>query len=494
MGWTHALPETSPAPETAASPAASRTGPQSAPQPTAAHPDSRSSFGALGTAATPTGTLTSNTLRQLVNSTRTASTTTIAPASTAASGPVRAGGRRIAPMLGPAFVAAIAYIDPGNVAVNLTAGASFGYLLVWVVVAASLVAVLVQFQAAKLGLATGQSVPQLCRRRFPRWGSRLLWLQAEFVVLATDLAEFVGAAIGLRLLFGVPVAVSVVVTAVASLLLLELRRRGRTRPFELMSAAALLLVGAGIGYDLLVVGHQSAGDVVGGLIPRFAGSDSVILGIGIVGATVMPHAVYLHSALVQRPACSPATVRRQPALVRRALRLDCTLALGFAAVVNISMIALGVGLGAATAGAWTGDLLAAHTQLAGRIGGAAALAFAVALLSSGISSSGIGTLAGEVVMQGFLARRVPVYLRRLVTMAPAVLALLLGVSLTTLLVVSQVVISFGVPVALFLLVFFCRDQVVMGPLVNAPLTTWVATLVGGVVAAASCSLPLLLSF
>jgi hypothetical protein len=169
--------------------------------------------------------------------------TAIAPASTTVDGPVRAGGRRMTPMLGPAFVAAIAYVDPGNVATNLTAGATFGYLLVWVVVAASLVAVLVQFQAAKLGLATGQSLPELCRRRFPRWGSRLLWLQAEVVVLATDLAEFVGAAIGLRLLFGVPIAVSAVATAVVSLLLLELRRRGRTRPFELMSAAALLLVG-----------------------------------------------------------------------------------------------------------------------------------------------------------------------------------------------------------------------------------------------------------
>ncbi len=397
-------------------------------------------------------------------------------------------------MLGPAFVAAIAYVDPGNVAVNLTAGATFGYLLVWVVVAASLVAVLVQFQAAKLGVATGLSLPQLCRRRFPRWGSRLLWLQAEGVVLATDVAEFVGAAIGLRLLFGVPVTVSVVVTAVVALLLLALRRRGRARPFELMSVAALLLVGAGIGYDLLVVGHQSAVDVVGGLIPRFEGSDSVVLGVGIVGATVMPHAVYLHSALVQRPACSPATLRRHPTLVRRGLRLDCALALGFATVVNVSMIALGVGLGAASAGVWTGDLLAAHTQLAARVGGGAALAFAVALLCSGMSSSGVGTLAGEVVMQGFLARRVPVYLRRLVTMAPAVLALLLGMSPTTLLVVSQVVISLGVPVALFLLVFFCRDRVVMGPLVNAALTTRVATLAGGLVATAGCSLPLLVSW
>lgn len=397
-------------------------------------------------------------------------------------------------MLGPAFVAAIAYIDPGNVATNLTAGATYGYLLVWVVVAASLVAILVQFQAAKLGLATGQSLPQLCRRRFPRWGSRLLWLQAEVVVLATDLAEFVGAAIGMRLLFGMPLAASAVATAAASLLLLELRRRGRTRPFELMSAAALLLVGTGIVYNLLGVGHQSPADFAGGLAPRLDGAESLILAMGIVGATVMPHAVYLHSALVQRPALSPATVQSQPGLVRRALRLDCFLALGSAATVNVSMIALGAGLAAATNGVWTGDLFAAHSELASRIGGAAAIAFAVAVLSSGVSSSGVGTLAGDVVMQGFLARRVPVHLRRLVTMVPAVLALLLGAPLTTLLIVSQVILSFGVPVALFLLISFCRDRGLMGPLVNATLTTRVAGVAGAIVAAAGCSLPLLLLF
>jgi manganese transport protein len=208
----------------------------------------------------------------------------------------------------------------------------------------------------------------------------------------------------------------------------------------------------------------------------------------------MPHAVYLHSALVQRPGRSAAAVRREPALVRRALRLDCALGLGCAAVVNVSMIALGAGLGAATAGAWTGDLFAAHDELLTRLGGGAALAFAIALLSSGISSSGVGTLAGDVVMQGFLARRVPVLLRRLVTMAPAVLALLLGVPLTTLLVASQVIISFGVPVALFLLVFFCRDRSVMGPLVNARATTRIAAAAGAAVAGAGCSLPVLLLF
>ncbi|WP_218001633.1 Nramp family divalent metal transporter [Microtetraspora malaysiensis] len=398
------------------------------------------------------------------------------------------------PILGPAFVAAIAYVDPGNVATNLTAGATLGYTLVWVVVVASLVAILVQFQAAKLGMATGRSLSELCRRRFGRWGSRVLWLQAEIVVLATDLAEFVGAAIGLHLLFGMPVAVSAGVTAVMSLMLLELRRHGRTRPFELASAAVLLLVGAGFGYDIVFVGHQSAGALAAGLVPNLGGDGALLLAMGIVGATVMPHAVYLHSALVQGRGVSTQAARRQPALVRRILRLDCSLALGLATLVNVSMIALGAGLGAATDGAWAGDLVAAHGELASRIGGVAALAFAVTLLSSGVSSAGIGTLAGDVVMHGFLGRRVPVYVRRVITMAPAVLALLAGAPLTGLLILSQVVISLGVPVALFLLVYFCRDRTLMGPLANAPLTTAIAATAAAVVALLACSLPLALLF
>ncbi|MEV4517728.1 Nramp family divalent metal transporter [Dactylosporangium sp. NPDC049525] len=404
--------------------------------------------------------------------------------------PQAAPGRpaRLTPMMGPALVAAIAYVDPGNVATNLTAGATSGYRLVWVVVAASLVAILVQYQAAKLGVATGRSLPELCRDRFPRWGRRILWLQAELVVLATDLAEFVGAAIGLKLLFGMPIAVSAIVTAGVSLLLLALRRRGRTRRFESATAAALLLIGAGMVYDLIAVGHQSASGFAGGLVPRLDGGGQVLLAMGIVGATVMPHAVYLHSALAK----PGAAVGAQPRDVRRALRLDCGIALSAAATVNVSMIAVGAGLGTLTAGAWTGDLFEAHGILAERIGGAAALAFAVALLSSGFASSGVGTLAGDVVMGGFLGRRVPVYLRRLVTMAPSVALLMIGTSLTTLLVASQVVLSFGVPVALFLLIHFCRDRALMGQLVNARVTTAVAAVAAAIVAGVGCALPFLL--
>jgi manganese transport protein len=409
----------------------------------------------------------------------------------------RSRARRGLPLsvMGPAFVAAIAYIDPGNVATNLTAGATTGYLLAWVVVAASVVAVFVQFQAAKLGIATGRSLPELCRERFPRWGNRLLWAQAEIVVIATDLAEFVGAAIGLKLVFGVPVAVSGVVTGVLAMLMLELRRHGHEQRFELASVAALVLVGTGLLYTLCTVGHQSSADMLRGMMPSFAGSGSVVLAMGIVGATVMPHVIYLHSAISQRAADagrSRSTDGLDAGAVRRALRWDCGLAMGVATVVNVSMIALGAGLATASGGSWTGDLLAGHAELASRVGGGAALMFSIALLSSGLSSGGVCTLAGDVVMVGFLNRRFPVRMRRLITMAPAVAALLLGVSMTGLLVISQVVISLGVPVALFLLAYFCRDRAVMGVLVNARLTTRATAFAGGTVAAVGCALPLLL--
>jgi Mn2+/Fe2+ NRAMP family transporter len=243
-------------------------------------------------------------------------------------------------------------------------------------------------------------------------------------------------------------------------------------------------VGTGVVYDLFVVGHQSTAGVGGGLLRRFDGADSVVLAMGIIGATVMPHVVYLHSALAIRQARGR---RLRPEAARRLLRLDCVLGLGSATIVNVSLIALGVGLAASTGRLWTGDLTAGHAALGERVGGAAALAFAIALLASGLTSSGVGTLAGEVVMSGFLARRVPLALRRMVTMAPAVAALCFGVPLTTLLIASQVVLSLGVPVALILLIRFCRDRRLTGALVNSRTTTVLATASTAVIGAGSVS-------
>ena len=369
-------------------------------------------------------------------------------------------------LIGPSFVAAVAYVDPGNFATNLTAGAKYGYLLGWTVVVANLMAMLVQYLSAKLGLATGRDLPELCRERLPRPVSRLLWVQAELVAMATDLAEFVGAAIGLNLLFGVPLPAAGPITAVVAFGVLGLEQRGYRR-FELAIAALLGVVLLGFGYDLAVVGVEP-GRLAAGLLPGFAGPDSMVLAVGIVGATVMPHVIYLHSAL---------TKRRENTL--RAVRVDVLLALGTAGLINLAMLAVAAALLRHTGLGQADPILLTHQELGRTVGGVAALAFAVALLASGLSSSSVGTYAGQVVMRGFIRRTVPLWLRRSVTMLPALIVLALRLPPTGGLVLSQVVLSFGIPFALVPLVALTRRADVMGPLVNRRITT---------LAAAGCAL------
>ncbi|WP_110945630.1 Nramp family divalent metal transporter [Streptomyces avicenniae] len=403
-------------------------------------------------------------------------------------GTVRAGPGvpRTRRLVGPAFVAAIAYIDPGNFAVNLTAGATQGYRLLWVVVLASACATLLQYLSAKVGVATGKSLPLLCRERFGPGGRRALWWQGELVVAATEIAEFVGAAIGMRLLFGTPVWLAALLAAAASLLVVALRQRGHTRGFELAAAASLVLVGGGFLFAVLAVGHQSPTALAAGLVPHGPTGDALPLILAMIGATVMPHALYLHSAVVQT-GTDAATAQRHPGRVRRALRTDCLLGLGVATLVNASMIVFGAGLASLTDGAWTGDLTGAHGELLTRAGGAAALAFAVALLASGLSSCGVGALAGDVMARDLLVRRIPPTARRLLTLTPAAVLMTAQVPMTHLLVASQVFVSLGVPVAVALLILFSRDRTVMGTLVNARGTTWAAALIGATVAALACA-------
>jgi manganese transport protein len=383
---------------------------------------------------------------------------------TASPGPVMVRGRSTLALLGPAFVAAVAYIDPGNFATNITAGARFGYTLVWVIVAANLIAMLVQYLSAKLGLATGKDLPELCREHLPAAVSFGLWVQAELVAMATDLAEFVGAAVGLYLLFGVPLPVAGAITAVVAFGVLALDRRGHTR-FELAITALFGIVFLGFAYDLVWTGVDPHG-LLAGLRPTFAGHDSVLLATGIIGATVMPHVVYLHSALTKSQARSAS--RRT---LLRSQRLDVVIALGTAGVVNVAMLVLasvllyGKGLGTAD------PILFAHGSLGRVVGGGAALAFAVALLASGLSSSSVGTYAGQVVMSGFIRRTIPLAVRRGVTMLPALAVLAFGVPATDSLVLSQVVLSFGIPFALVPLVLLTRRPDVMGSFVNRGRTT-----------------------
>jgi manganese transport protein len=385
------------------------------------------------------------------------------------------GLRRVLPILGPAFVAAIAYIDPGNFATNISGGATFGYTLVWVVVLANVVAMLVQYLAAKLGLATGRDLAELCRERLSGPARWLMWAQAELVAMATDLAEFVGAAIALQLLFGLGPLAAGGITAVIAFLILGLRRHGR-RPFEIAIIALLGVVTLVFGYELVHAG-PAPGDVAAGLIPRFQGSDSVLLASGIVGATVMPHAVYLHSSMTAG-FCRPSTDGAGRRRLLRAQRVDVLAALGVAGLVNVAMLVVAASL-------FHGhpldiaSLHDAHAGLAAVAGGGAALAFAVALLASGLSSASVGTYAGEVVMRGYLGRRIPSFARRSITMLPGLLLLGSGTDTGLALVLSQVVLSFGIPFTLVPLVLLTARRTVMGDLVNRARTT----VAGAVVAA-----------
>ncbi|GAA2554352.1 Nramp family divalent metal transporter [Winogradskya consettensis] len=369
---------------------------------------------------------------------------------------------RIATALGPAFVAAIAYLDPGNFATNFAAGSSTGYRLVWVVVLANVVAMPIQYLAAKLGIVTGQSLPQLCRATMGRRSRWVMWGQAEIVAMATDLAEFVGAAIGLNLLFGMPLPLAAVITAVLAFAILAFQRRGH-RPFELAVGAMLALICAGFLYTTLRIPPSATG-VLGGLVPNFAGDDTLLLAVGIIGATVMPHAIYLHSGLMSnRVGVAGDTCRTK---MLHFARVDIGIAMGIAGLVNLSMLAVAAKLFYAGPGTPAIGLGEVHNRFAETIGGSVALAFAAALLASGISSSSVGTAAGQIIMDGFLNLRIATWLRRAITMTPAVVLLMSGLDPTKALVLSQVTLSFGIPFALGALLWLTSRRDIMGEHVN----------------------------
>jgi manganese transport protein len=373
-------------------------------------------------------------------------------------------------MLGPAFVAAVAYVDPGNFATNLQGGARYGYMLLWVVLVANLMAMLIQFLSAKLGVVTDHNLPELIRARFPRplvWG---MWVQAELMAMSTDIAEFLGAALGLNLLFGVPLFTAGLITGVIAFAILELQTHG-FRKFELAITALLGIIFAGFLYETLRIG-PSAPDALRGLLPGLSGTSSLYLAVGIIGATVMPHVIYLHSALTNGR--MPVRNDRERARVLRFERLDVIIALALAGIVNIAMLAMFAALFHTPALSGLTSIQHAHHELGHLVGGGAALAFAVALFASGASSSSVGTYAGQVVMGGFVKFRIPLLVRRAITMVPALVVLAVGVSPTSALVLSQVVLSFGIPFALIPLVMLTGNREVMGVHVNRRLTTVVA--------------------
>jgi len=373
-------------------------------------------------------------------------------------------------MLGPAFVAAIAYVDPGNFATNVQGGARFGYLLLWVVLAANGMAMLIQYLSAKLGIATDRNLPELCRERYPRPAAWGLWIQAEVIAMSTDIAEFLGAALGLNLLFHVPLLPAGVITGFIAFGILELHRHGFRR-FELAITGLLGIVLLGFLYETLKIGPSASG-AAHGLVPHLGGVGAIYLAVGIIGATVMPHAIYLHSALTNGR--MPVRDDAERSRVLRFERTDVIVALGLAGLINMSMLAVAAKLfhGSGLTGIET--IQGAHSALGELVGGGAALAFAMALLASGASSSSVGTYSGQVVMAGFVNLRIPLLVRRAVTMIPALVVLAVGVSPTSALVLSQVVLSFGIPFALIPLVFFTSQRDVMGVHVNRRLTTLAA--------------------
>ena len=370
--------------------------------------------------------------------------------------------RALLGLLGPAFVAAIAYVDPGNVAANLTAGAQYGYLLVWVLVAANVMAVLVQYQSAKLGIVTGRSLPEILGERLrPAW-RRAFWVQAEIVAAATDLAEVVGGAVALYLLFGLPLPVGALIVGAISMALLVVQSRNKQRPFEFVIIFLLGIITVGFLAGLFI-SPPDAGGVLAGLVPGFQGPDTVLLAASMLGATVMPHAIYVHSALSRdrhRPNRHLHVPPHAVARLVKATRWDVVAALAVAGIVNIGMLLLA----ASTLGGVDGtdSIEGAHAAIASSLGPVVGVVFAVGLLASGLASTSVGCYAGGTIMEGLLKIRIPLMMRRVLTLIPAVVLLAVGFDPTWALVLSQVVLSFGIPFVLVPLVVLTSNKTLMG--------------------------------
>jgi manganese transport protein len=388
---------------------------------------------------------------------------------------------RILPFLGPAFIACIAYIDPGNFATNIAGGSRFGYTLVWVIVASNLMAMLIQTLSAKLGIATGRNLPEICRERFSHRTTVGLWIQAEVIAMATDLAEFLGAALGFHLLLGIGLFPAAVLTGICAFAILWLQRFG-FRPLEAVLATMVGAIGVCYVAELFKANPPVGTVAHHAFVPAFQGQESILLAVAILGATVMPHVIYLHSALTQdriRP--------ENDAQARRLFRftvVDVVVAMAIAGLINAAMLVMAASVFHGSGLLGIDSLESAHRTLTPILGGAASQLFALALLFSGLASSAVGTLSGQVVMQGFVRRQIPLWVRRTATMVPAFVVIAIGLDPTRTLVLSQVVLSFGIPFALIPLVIFTSSSDVMGALRNRRATTVAA----GLVAALICAL------
>jgi manganese transport protein len=386
----------------------------------------------------------------------------------------KSGLRKLAPFLGPAFIASVAYVDPGNFATNIQGGAQYGYMLLWVIIGSNIMAMLVQTLSAKLGIATGKNLAEVCREKFPRPVVWIMWGLMELVAMATDLAEFLGAALGFNLLLGVPLWLAGILTAIATFLILGFERSG----FRSLEAVITAFVGViAISYIVeTILDKPDWGLVMNAVVvPRFSGTESVLLATGILGATVMPHAIFLHSALTQN-----RIVVRKPKMMQKLFRyeqIDVFIAMGAASLINAAMLIMAASTFHRNGLTGVGTIEQAYITLEPLLGKAASWVFGLSLLASGLSSASVGTMAGQVIMQGFLHFEIPVWIRRLVTMVPSLLVIFMGFDPTRTLVISQVSLSFGLPFAIIPLVYFTAQKDLMGILVNRKWTTVAATLV-----------------
>jgi manganese transport protein len=392
----------------------------------------------------------------------------------------RRGLARLLPFLGPAFIASVAYVDPGNFATNIQGGAQFGYVLLWVIMASNLMAMLIQALSAKLGIATGLNLAEHCRAHFPRpvvWG---MWLLMEIVAIATDLAEFLGASLGFNLLFGIPLWLAGILTAVATFLILGLERYG-FRPLEAVISVLVGIIAASYLIETVLDKPDWGQLLYHAVVPQFAGPESVLLATGILGATVMPHVIFLHSSLTQG-----RVVVREPVQLRRLFRyevVDVVIAMGVAGLINAAMLIMAAATFHRAGMHDVGTIEEAHRTLEPLLGSAASWIFAISLLASGLSSSSVGTMSGQIIMQGFLRRQIPVWIRRLVTMVPSLIVIGIGLDPTRTLVISQVVLSFGLPFAIIPLIWFTSRGNLMGVLVNRRRTTVVVSVIAALIVA-----------
>jgi manganese transport protein len=390
------------------------------------------------------------------------------------------GLANVLPFLGPAFIASVAYVDPGNFATNIAGGSQFGLTLLWVIIASNLMAILIQSLSAKLGIASGKNLAEMCRDNFKKPFVIFLWILMELVAIFTDLAEFLGAAVGFNLLLGIPMWVAGIITGVTTFIILGLERKG-FRPLEAVITAMVGVIALSYIIETIIVKPVWGQVLYHAVVPQFNGSESLLLAAGILGATVMPHAIFLHSSLTQG-----RVVVKKPEQVKKLYRyelIDVLVAMGIASLVNGAMLIMAATTFHAQGMTNVGTLEVAYKTLEPLMGKASSWVFGFSLLMSGLSSASVGTMAGQVMMQGFLDREIPVWIRRLVTMVPSMIVIFLGLDPSRTLVISQVLLSFGLPFAVIPLVIFTSRKKVMGILVNRKITSVLAWCIAGVIVA-----------